>query len=259
MLAVNFFFQISSITVIGLDRYSPDAVIEVSAIEIGDNMLRLDTDQIISDILEAFPYIATVRVQRRLPPRIELIVTQHQPELVLVDSGQTALITMQGILLERGNLTPPEGLPVVRGLSLAGFEPGQTIGGADNPENHERLVMLRYLFAAAYSVDFFPITHVNVEDRLNMRIVHEERLILELGSEADLEYKLTFLRHVIENSIGPYVQARLDISNARERRLIRRDGRVIDGQFFPGGLIDLDEIYTYESEYEQGDEGEEAS
>jgi len=245
VLSVSFFFQISNITVIGVDRYSPGQIIEVSGIQIGDNMLRLDTGQIVEDILYAFPYIASVRVQRRIPPRVEIIVTQYQPEIVAVANGEMAFLTLQGKLLERGSLVPPVGIPVVRGLNFRNFQPGQVIGGAENPENHERLVMLRYLFDAAYSVDFLPITDVDVRDRLNMRVVHEGRLLLELGSEADLEYKLTFLHYVIENHVGPEVQARLDISNARERRLIRRDGRVVDGEFLPGGIFDLDEITTY--------------
>ena len=236
-LSMNAFFQIEDIAVIGSERYNEDQIIEVSGIAPGDNLLRLSSGQISQDIIYAFPYIATVNMRRRFPPRVEIIVTEHLPEMAVYENGELALITLQGKLLERGNRTSPAGLPVIRGLRLEGHQPGQMLGGAHDPYNHERLVMLRYLFDAAYRVDFFPITHVDVSDRLNMRIVHEDRLVLELGSEADLEYKLTFLRHVIENKVEPDAQARLDISNARERRLVRRDGRVVDGRFIPGEIF----------------------
>jgi len=235
--SMNAFFQVEDISVIGTERYDLDQIIEISGIQAGDNLLRLDSGQIAEDILYAFPYIATVNVRRRFPPRVELIVTEHQPEMAVFENGEFALITLQGKLLERGNRTAPTGLPVVRGLMLEDHQPGQMLGGGYSPHNNERLVMLRYLFDAAYRVDFLPITHVDVRDRLNMRLVHEDRLVLELGSEADLEYKLTFLRYVIENRVEPDAQARLDVSNARARELVRREGRVVDGEFIPGEIF----------------------
>ena len=246
-LSMTVFFQIEGIEVVGFDRYNRDHIIEVSGIEPGDNLLRLNVSQIEQDIIYAFPYIASVHVRRRFPPRVELVVAEYDPEIVISENGELALITLQGKILDRGQrVTPPEGIPVVSGLRLESYRPGQILSSPDNPHNRERIVMLRYLFDAAQSVDFLPITNVDVSDRLNMRILHEDRLVLELGSEADLEYKLTFLHHVIENYVEPETQARLDISNARNRRLIRRDGTVVNGEFIPdeifapGALIVVD-------------------
>ena len=236
-LSMTVFFQIEEVVVTGGERYNPEAVVEVSGIAVGENLLRLRTGQIEEEILAAFPYIATVRVARRFPPRVELILTEYRPEIAVMDEdGELAFLTLEGRVLDRGDLFLPPDLPFVRGISLGDHLPGQALGGREDPENEERLVMLRYLFEAAEETDFIPITNVDVRDRLNMRIVHEARLVLELGSEADLHYKLTFLRHVIENEIEPNAQARLDVSNVRERQLVRRDGRVEGGEFIPNEI-----------------------
>ena len=235
MLILTVLFQIEDITVTGLDRYHPDDIITASGIELGENLLRLNTGRIESEVLEAFTYLSSVQVSRRLPHSVEIAVRQYRPEFAAEHEDGLALLTMQGKALEFG-LTRSPGLPIVRGLALEDYQPGDMINGPDSPGNAERLVMLRYLFDAAAATDFLPITNIDVRDRLNMRVVHESRLVLELGSEADMEYKLTFLNHVIVNEIEPDAQARLDISNARERRLVRRDGRVIDGEFISGDL-----------------------
>lgn len=246
ILSLTVFFQIEEVTVTGGERYRPEEIIALSGIEVGENMLRLRANEIEAELLAAFPYLATVNVQRRFPPRVELVITQYYPEIAVMDErGELALLTLDGKVLERGDLLVPHYLPFVRGIALGDTQPGEGLGGAENPDNQERLVMLRYLFEAADEVGFLPITNVDVRDRLNMRILHEARLILELGSEADLHYKLTFLHHVIENEVEANAQARLDISNARDRRLIRRDGRVENGEFIPFEIAVPDVLFTH--------------
>jgi len=248
-LFMTVLFQIEEIIVTGADRYADDEVIEVSGIETGENLLRLNTGRAADEILAAFPYIASVSVERRFPHRVELVITQYIPEAAAVEDGEAALITLEGKVLERGIVNIPAGLPLVRGLRVEDSQPGDMIGDIRNPDNQERLVMLRYLFEAAHSVNFGAITDINVTDRLNMSIVHQERVIVLLGSEADLEYKLTFARHIIDNEMEEDAQALLDASNARDRRLIRRDGKVVDGEFIPGGI-------TFEEETEEEAEEE---
>jgi len=248
-LSLTVFFKIESIEVTGADRYDPDAIIAASGIEPGENLLRLPTGRIEERILEAFPYIASVRVERRFPPKVELLVTQSVPEGAVINGGEVALITLDGKLLERGDLLVPPELPVFRGISLMGYEPGEMIGGADDPENEERLIMLRYLFMAAEKTGFEKITNVDVEDRLNMKMVYEARLILELGSEADMEYKLTFLSEVIAD-LGPDDQARLDASNAKDKRVLVKWGRVENGAFYAQNQTIADKA-VYEAENEE--------
>ena len=243
ILSLTVFFQIEDVAVIGVDKYEPDDVVEASGVQVGDNLLRLDTQRIEQEMTKAFPYIESVRVERRFPPRVELIVTQSVPQAAAVASGEVVFITLEGKILERGDLLVPPELPIVRGLSLQGAEPGTWLGGEEDPENEERLVMLRYLFEAAENTGFTPMTNVDVRDRLNIKIIHEARLILELGSEADLEYKLTFLRSVIENEIRPDAQALLDAANARDKQLIRKDGKVVNGEFFPDDSPALEGVH----------------
>jgi cell division protein FtsQ len=232
-MSLTFLFKIESVQVIGADRYRPDEIAAVSGIGIGDNLLRLDTGAIEQKILGQFPYIETVAVKRRFPPRVELVVTRSVPSWAAFSEDEVALITKEGKLLEKGDLLVPPEIPVVRGFELEGVTPGAFIGGEEDPENAERLRMLSYLSEAARKTGFPAITNVDLTDPLNMTIVYEARLLLVLGSESDLEYKLTFIQEVI-GDLGEEDQARIDASAAaRDKQVLVKWGRLENGVFTP--------------------------
>ena len=254
MLLLTVLLEIEEIVVTGADRYQPDEIIAVSGIELGENLLRLNTRTVEEELLGAFPYLSSVQVRRRPPHTVELLLTHYQPQAALLYRDGLAFIILEGRILERGAREVPYGLPLVRGISLEDREPGEILGGREDPDNEERLIMLRLLLEAARSTDFPPITDVDLRDRLNIRVIHEDRLLLELGSEADLEYKLIFLGHIIQNEISPTAQASLDASGARNRRIVRRDGRMINGEFIPDEIMTPHAFALQEEEYDQTDE-----
>ena len=250
-LLLTVLLEVEEILVTGAGRYQADEIITVSGIELGENLLRLSAGTVEEELLAAFPYLSAVQVRRRPPNTVEIVLTHYQPQATLLYHDGFTFIILGGKILERGAHEAPDGLPLVRGLSLADRQPGDILGGREDPDNEERLIMLRLLLQAAQNTGFPPITDVDLRDRLNIRVIHEDRLLLELGSEADLEYKLTFLNHIIQNEISPTAQASLDASGARNRRIVRRDGVMVNGEFIP------DEILTPHAFAEQEAEDDE--
>lgn len=248
-LSLTVFFKIGDIQVVGVDKYSPEEIIAATGIELEDNLLRVPTAEIEEALLLEFPYLETVKVQRKFPPKVEIQVTQCVPQGAMIQGTQVGLITLEGKLLEKGEILVPPELPLIKGLDMSGVEPGEMLGGEDRPENQERLWMLEYFFEAADRIGFGPITNVDVTDRLNIKMVYEARLVLELGSEADMEYKMIFLQEVIRD-LGPEDQARLDATRAREKRVLVKWGKVEQGEFTP---LDgsKDQIFTREEPEEE--------
>lgn len=78
----------------------------------------------------------------------------------------------------------------------------------------ENFKMLAYLVEAVEETGFGKITLVDFSDRLNMRIVYDGRILIELGSEADLPYKLKFVQRLISDELPADYQGRLDASTA---------------------------------------------
>ena len=80
--------------------------------------------------------------------------------------------------------------------------------------------MLTYLVDALESTGFPDVTQVDLTDRLNMQIVYQDRLLIQLGSEADLEYKLQFVTYALENSVEEGFEGILDASIPKELHIL---------------------------------------
>lgn len=214
-LSLTVLFKVERVTVVGTDKYPPDQVARASGIHEGENLFRIDKSAAIQNILEQYPYIEAVEVRRRLPGTVQIDVTQCRPAAAIADGDEFLLITRGGKVLERGLIFIPEDTPLVSGFGAQGARPGDSLAESAG----EQLVMLGYLFDAVDQTGFGEITNVDLSDRLNMKVVYENRLVLELGTEADLPYKLDFIREMIENHLAADAEGIIDATNAQKSRV----------------------------------------
>lgn len=219
VLSFTVFFQIERVEVFGVDRYSPDEVVEATGIVLGeDNLFRIDKPEMEQVLLERFPYIDSLKIRRKFPPAVEITVYQAEPVGAVLYRDEVVLIGEGGKVLERGILLVPEGVLVVKGISVEGAVPGDVLGsyepvavssGEEVPaeelrkeemagEIREKLQMLRLLREAMEESGFTAITNVDLTDRLNMQVNYENRITLILGSETDLSEKLRRAAWVLE-------------------------------------------------------------
>lgn len=70
------FFQLEQVVVQGNSRYTAQEVENASGLQVGDNLYRVNKYQIKQDILQKLPYVEELRIVRRLPSTIEIIVTE---------------------------------------------------------------------------------------------------------------------------------------------------------------------------------------
>lgn len=218
VLSLTTFFKIEQILVVGTDKYTPADIIAASGIQKEENLFRVNAVQVRENLLTRFPYIQSVDIRRKLPPAIELRITQSVPAAAILEQDRVVLITKEGKVLEQGDLFVPNDVPVVKGLAVNGVVSGQMLG----EDSEEGLRMLGDLFDALNAGDFGTVTNVDISDRLNMKIIYENRYLLLLGTEADLSYKLDMLKEIIAQE-PPDGQGRIDVSNARDKEAIIKD------------------------------------
>lgn len=208
-LSLTVFFQIDSVTAVGTDKYPPDDIVAASGIQVGDNMFRVDSKAVTENILDKFPYIESVEVTRKLPHAIQLQLTQCVAAGALSDGGDYLIIARDGKVLERGLVFIPEDIPLIKGIKTGGAKPGDTLGD----EAADALRMLDYLFKAIDETGFGEITNVNLADPYNMKVVYENRLLINLGTESDLPAKLNFIKETIDNGISKDAQGLINASD----------------------------------------------
>lgn len=237
-LSTTVLFKIEEIEVIGVDRYTPDEIAAASGVHLQDNLLRIDKKEIETQILEQFPYIETVETRRKLPPKVEIAVTQAAPVGAIAEGDELLLVGANGKVLERGRMLVPNDVLLVKGVDAGSAQPGDFLGEYEpkKPETEaeiaaeekrkeqaemvqEKLGMMQYLLRAIEESDFTGLTNVDLTDRLNIRIMYEDRILLELGSENELPYKLYFVKYVLEHSIAPDAVGVLNATEAAKRRI----------------------------------------
>jgi cell division protein FtsQ len=112
--------RIREIRYAGLSQVTPAALAELSPIRPGDHLLLSDVEAMARALLRN-PWISAVEIHRRLPPALEVTVTERQAA-ALVELGGLYLTDPSGQVFKRA--APGDGLdlPLVSGLDREAFE-----------------------------------------------------------------------------------------------------------------------------------------
>jgi cell division protein FtsQ len=122
--------RIREIRYLGLSQVPASALAELSPVRPGDHLLLSDTEAM-ARALRRNPWLATVEIHRRLPPALEVVVTERQAA-ALVELGGLYLVDTAGTVYKRA--APGDGLdlPVVTGLTREAFEARRDDGGEEH-------------------------------------------------------------------------------------------------------------------------------
>ena len=100
VLGATVFFQVEHIVVTGNSRYTQQAVINATGIDLGDNLFGVSKTHVSQNIRRRLPYVQAVQVLRRLPNTVSITVTESAAAAQLEGEGGW-LINASGKLLEQ--------------------------------------------------------------------------------------------------------------------------------------------------------------
>ncbi len=187
VLSLTVLFPVKSIEVEGETRYTPEEIVEVSALVTGENLLLTDTDTAAARILKQLPYIGEAEISRRLPGTLVVRVTEADPVYALETDGQYLLLNEKNKVVDTSTQKQP-GLLLIRGMGLGNWEAGADIAFQDAAQASLLTDLLTRLENAA-----LPVTLVDMSDTVSLRFVLDNRILVEFGSSADLDKKLAHL------------------------------------------------------------------
>lgn len=195
-VALTVFFNISEITVTGDAVYSSDAVINASGLSLGDNLIFISKTETNENITEKLPYVGNVTVKRRLPTRLELVITKTEAVYALVSNGCYTLLDENGKVLEKELEYVGENIILLNVGEITSADLGRTV----SLSNGQILEKLKNIRAACSSCGLEDITFIDVSDIYNIKLVYQGRITLELGEtdNNNLIKKLDLGRAAIE-------------------------------------------------------------
>ena len=197
-LSFTFLFKIDTINVKGNTLYTADQIIEVSGINIGDNLFRTNTSEVESKILSAFPYFESASVSRKLASTVNIELVEATPA-VSIKYGDTKfmVVSTKGKILETGLTSPKKGTAEVYGMDMTETSVGMEYSDDDDMKK----MILDEIIAQSRKLELDKITQIDITARTDIRLVYNGTIKIKLGSSQDISFKLSYVKSVI-NRIG---------------------------------------------------------
>jgi hypothetical protein len=203
-----------------------------AVVQYRDNLFRINQSAVQKVLMEKFPYIEGVRLKRSFPPKLTLEITQAKPLGAVNTGAGYVVIGYSGKILETGVRALPADVTVVNGMYLSLAEVGHRLGDVVSKgdltysrkfiemevwrrekatkaqceaRDKEKSGARGRRKAKKRTLKCWPTllrrwkkpvserSRSSTFRQLNMRIVYDGRILIELGSEADLPYKLKFV------------------------------------------------------------------
>ena len=130
-LSVTVFFNVKTFRVEGdAEQYTPQQIIDVTGIQCGDNMVRLNTASAEKKVLDQLIYIEEVSIQKHYPNELVIQVKRCQETFNIETKDGVLLTSVSGKILAASN-QPMDQLPVVKGFEAVEQTPGKQLTSKD--------------------------------------------------------------------------------------------------------------------------------
>lgn len=232
VLSVTVFFNIDTAVVSGSSIYTADEIIRVSGIQGGDNMIRKNMGRAEKAITTELIYIEEAHIRRKLPSSVEILIVPCVETASLQNEGGYMIVSETGKILSLSE-EPAEDTPVFYGANPAKeLKPGDTFKSEDETKTE----VIYELMALSENSFVSKITSFDVNDRLNISCLYDNRIDIELGVITDAEYKFRLADEIISTRISPGAEGRL--------KMLENGGQFLS----KADLEQIDEIFLHNSE-----------
>lgn len=200
-LSLTVFFNIKKIEITGTDLYTDEQIIQIAGISDKDNLFRIDTNQMKTDILSSFPYLEDVTIKRKFPSTLKLTAVQAVPMAnILNKDGTFCVISTTSRIIETGIPQKKEGLVTVEGMDLEVKDLGESYEDKDSMKT----TILSQILSEINTLGMDKMNSINLKDRKNIKMTYDGRINIEIGSSVDLAFKVKYVNAVIEKLSDTY-------------------------------------------------------
>lgn len=125
VFAASSFFDVDSISVEGSSYYSEKEVITMSKGKTGGNIFWGSGISAIKDRLESNPYFEEVKVSRKLPNKLVIVIKERRQTAAVVYGDEFVVIDSGGTVLRKADVDPK--ITLLTGLTISKMEVGEKI------------------------------------------------------------------------------------------------------------------------------------
>ena len=197
VFGMSVFFRAHEIIVTGNVRYTEDDIILASGIEPGDNLFFINRGAATAKINARLPYVEEAWIERTLPNRLEIHVTESDAiAAVTANDGTHWVVDHACKLLSSADAGDLEGLIVVEGLIAEEPEVGATLSAAAGDEAKVSYLadILTLMSELGMQED---VTEIDITEYASPSFRYLDRFNVKLGTNTNLEYKFQLMLSAI--------------------------------------------------------------
>lgn len=186
-------FHIENISVEGDTRYTAEEIIEASNVKTGDNLWRTSTKTVSGNVSTKLPYVLNVKLQRKIPSGLTLVVKETSPAYAVRNSKRYTLIDEYDKVLEI-KAKKTAGSLIIMGINVSD---SQTEGHKLETELYENYSAAKNIFKSAED-NGIKLVKISVKDLNNISAVTSKKIRLDIGSSGQLDEKMKMAGEVID-------------------------------------------------------------
>lgn len=215
VLSLTVLFKIETITVKGNEKYTTEEILAVLPIEKQENLFVSNVNSA-SDKLEAnLPYIYDAQIKRKLPSTIVVNVTETTKYYAIKDKDTTFIMLDDNLkVLEKALEAPLEPYVLIDNVAVTEATQGQTVVFTDDKIQ----LSITKVNQAVKALKIDTVTSIYALDADNNYIVHDNRIVVNLGKADNLENKLYTALASIEKleQTNPLTEGELNVSTDKQ-------------------------------------------
>ena len=191
-LSLTVFFPIEKINITGSKIYTSEEILKFSNIEKGENIFTLSEEKEEKPIRLALHYVEKIAIERNISGTLDIIVTDAKEFICYDISGRYFTVSKSGWVLKE-TAKPPEKLIRIKTKDIE-CSVGTEI---DFKDNNIKSVIEKII--SETEKEKINLNVMDVTDTLTLKIKVENRFIVDLGKNDNLDKKIKHLSGMIKS------------------------------------------------------------
>ena len=209
-IGLSIFFRVETVTVTGCSKYTAWTVSEASGIQQGDSLLFFGRATVGSHIMNALPYVKSVRFSIKLPGVVNIII-EEAPVGYAIEAadGSWWMITSDGIVAEQTDAQGAQQTTIIKGVNLDAPQIGAQ-AKAYEPNSESAVTGANRLAVALQLTQLLEaneilgkMSYVDVTNLQRLYLWYQTQYRIDLGDRQELDTKIATVKAAMAE-IGEY-------------------------------------------------------